>query len=59
LIVHILSRNVPLKHVIAKKIEGMIEVTRKRGRETAQVLNDLKEKRGYWKLKDGGLDRAL
>jgi len=37
----------------------MIEVTRKRGRETAQVLNDLKEKRGYWKLKDGGLDRAL
>ena len=37
----------------------MIEVTRKRGRGTTQVLNDLKEKRGHWKLKKGGLDGAL
>jgi hypothetical protein len=59
LIVHISSRNVLLKHVIGRKIERMTEVTRKRGRGTTQVLNDLKERRGYWKLKDGGLDSAL
>jgi hypothetical protein len=54
-----LSRNVLLKHVIERKMEGMTEVKRKRGRGSRQVLNDIKEKRGYWKLKDGGLDRAL
>jgi len=59
LIVHVLSRNGLLRHVIERKIEGMIEVTRKRGRGTTQVLNDLKEKRGHWKLKKGGLDGAL
>ena len=59
MIVHILSRNDLLKHVIERKIEGMIEVTRKRGRETTQVLNDFKENRGCWKRKEGGPDRAL
>jgi hypothetical protein len=57
LIVHILSRNGLLKHVIERKIEGMIEVTRRRGRGTAQV--DLKEKRAYWILKEGGIDGGL
>jgi hypothetical protein len=44
--VYILSRNGLLKHVIERKIEGRIEVTRRRGRRPRQVLNDLKEKRG-------------
>jgi hypothetical protein len=59
LIFHILSRNGLLRHVIEGKTEGMIEVTRKRGRGTRQVLNGLKEKRGHWKLETGGLDGAL
>jgi len=46
LIVGILSRNVLLKHVTERKIDGMIEVTRKRRRGTKQVLNDLKEREG-------------
>jgi hypothetical protein len=34
-------------------------VTGKRGRRDKQLLDDLKEKRGYWKLKEESLDRAL
>jgi hypothetical protein len=33
-----------------------IEVTRRRGRRVKQLLDDLKEKRGYWKLKEEALD---
>jgi hypothetical protein len=29
-----------------------IEVTRRRNRRRKQLLDDLKEKRGYWKLKE-------
>jgi hypothetical protein len=43
---HILFRNVPLKHVI----EGMIEGKRRQGGGHEQLLDDLKEKRRYWKL---------
>jgi len=32
-------------------------VTRRRGRIRKQLLDDLKETRGYWKLKDEALDR--
>jgi hypothetical protein len=31
-------------------------VTVRRGRRLKQLLNDLKEKRGYWKLKGEALD---
>jgi hypothetical protein len=48
-----------LKHVIEGKIKGRIEVTGRRGRRRKQLLADLKEKRGYCKLKDEALDRAL
>jgi hypothetical protein len=34
-------------------------MTGKRGRRRKQLLNDLKEKRGYWKLKEEALDRTL
>jgi hypothetical protein len=46
---HILRRNCLLKHVIKGKIEGRIEVTGRQGRRRKQLLDDLKEKRGYWK----------
>jgi hypothetical protein len=44
---HIMSGNCLLKHVIKGKIEGK----KRRGRRSKQLLNDLKEMRGYWKLK--------
>jgi hypothetical protein len=53
---HILRRNCLLKHVIAGKIEGRIKETGRRGRRRKQLLEDLKEKRGYWKLKEEALD---
>jgi hypothetical protein len=33
-------------------------MTGRRGRRRKQLLNDLKEKRGYWKLKEEALDRS-
>jgi hypothetical protein len=56
---HILSRNCLLKHVIEGKLEGRIEMTGRRGRRRKQLLDDLKEKRRYWKLKEEALDRTL
>jgi hypothetical protein len=44
---HILCKNCLLKHVIERKIEGRIEVTGRRGRRHKQLLDGLKEKRGY------------
>jgi hypothetical protein len=58
-IVHILRRNCLLKHVIEWKIEGRIEVTERQERRSKQLLNDLKERRGYWKLKEEALDGTL
>jgi hypothetical protein len=55
---HILCRNCLLKHVIEGKLEGRIEVTRRRGRRGKQLLADLKATRGYWKLKEEALDRT-
>ena len=48
---HSLRRNCLLKHVIEGKIHGRIEVMRRRGRRRKKLLEDLKEKRAYWKLK--------
>ena len=41
-----------MKHLIAGKTERRNEVTGRKGRRRKQLLNDLKEKRGFWKLKD-------
>jgi hypothetical protein len=49
---HILRRNRFLTHVIKGKIEGRIEVKGRQGRRRKQLLDDLKKKRGYWKLKE-------
>jgi hypothetical protein len=55
---HILRRNCLLKHVVEEKLEGRIEMTGRRGRRRKQLLDDLKEKRRYWKLKEEALDRT-
>jgi hypothetical protein len=49
---HILRRNCLLKHIIEGKIEGGIEVRGRQAVRRKQLLNDIKETRGYWKLKE-------
>jgi len=48
-----------LRHAIEGKIGKRIEVTGRRGRRRKQLLDDIKERRGYWKLKVEALDRTL
>jgi hypothetical protein len=52
---HILPRNCRLKHVIEGKKGGMV----RRGRTRKQLLDDLKEKRRYWNLREEVQDRTL
>jgi hypothetical protein len=52
---HMLRRNCLIKHIIEGKILG----TRRRGRRRMQLLDDLKKKRRYWKLKEEAQDRTL
>jgi len=54
-----MHRNCPIKHVIEGKIEGRIEVMGRRGRRRKQLLDDLKERRGAWKLKEEALGCTL
>jgi hypothetical protein len=58
-ICYVLRRNCLLKHAIEGKLEGRIEMMGRRGRRRKQLLDDLKEKRRYWKLKEEALDRTL
>jgi hypothetical protein len=44
--------------VIEGKLEGRIEMTGRRGRRR-KLLDDLKEKTRYWKLREEALDRTL
>jgi len=44
--------------VIEEKINGRIEVTGRRGRRRKQLLDNLKEKLWYCKLKEDALDRT-
>jgi hypothetical protein len=55
----ILRRNWLLKPVIEGRIEGRIEVAGRRGGRRKQLLDDLTETRGYWKLQEEALDRTL
>jgi hypothetical protein len=50
-----LLRNCLLEHVIEGKKKGK----RRRGRRRRQLLNVIKEKRGYWKLEGEALDRTV
>jgi hypothetical protein len=49
---HILRRSCFLQQVIEGKIKGGIEVTGRRGRRRRELLDDLKERRGYSHLKE-------
>jgi hypothetical protein len=50
-----LRRKCVLKHVIESNIEG----TRRGGKGSKQLLDDLKGTRGYWKLKGKALDHTV
>jgi hypothetical protein len=54
-IYHILSANCLLQHVVQVKIEETV----RRGRRSKQLLDDLKETRGYWKLKEEAQDSTV
>jgi hypothetical protein len=56
---HILRRNCLLQRVIEGKIQGEREVTGRRGRRRRKLLDDLKERRGYYHLKEEALDRTM
>jgi hypothetical protein len=54
-----LRGNCHLKRIIEGKIEGKWEGFKRRGRRRKQLFDDLKETRGYCKLKEEALDRTL
>ena len=54
-----MRKNCIVKHVIERNIDGKIEVRGRRGRRRKQLLDDLKETRGYCNLKEEILDRCL
>jgi hypothetical protein len=56
---HVLRRTSLLKHVMEGKIEQRLDVARRRGRRSKQILDKLKETREYWKLEKEVLDRTL
>jgi hypothetical protein len=56
---NILRRNCLLKHDIEGKMEGRKEMTIRRGSRRKQLLSDIKEEAGYWKLKAKALDPIL
>ena len=56
---YIWRRNCLLKRVVENKIEERIEVTGRRGGGSKQLLDNLKETREYWQLKEGALDNTL
>ena len=56
---HILRRSCLLQQVIEGKIKGQIEMTRRRGRRRKELLDDLKNRRGYSQLKEEAIDRTM
>jgi hypothetical protein len=56
---YILRRNCLLKQVVEGKIKGGIEMTGRRGRRRRELLDGLKERRGYSRLKEEALDRTM
>jgi len=55
----ILRWNCLLGHVTEGKTGGMIEVTGRRRRRRKNLLGDLKETGGYWKMKEEALDSTV
>jgi hypothetical protein len=56
---HILGINRILKRIIEGQIEEGREVTGSQGRRRKQLLDGVKERRGYWKLKQDVLDSTM
>jgi hypothetical protein len=54
-----LCRNCLLRQVGEGKIKAGIDVTGRRERRRRNLLDDLKEKRGYLYLKEETLDRSM
>jgi hypothetical protein len=54
-----LHRNCFLQWVTEGKIQGGIEVTGRQGRRRRKLLDDLKERRKYSRLKEESLDRTM
>ena len=52
-------RNCLLKYIIEGKRQRRTKLMGRRGRICKQLLDDLNEKKGYWKFKKEALDRAL
>jgi hypothetical protein len=58
-IAHILRRNCLLQQVIEGKIKGGIKVTGRRGRRRRKLLDDLKERKGYYHAKEEAPDHSI
>ena len=56
---YILRRNCLPIYVIQINMEGRMGVTGGPRRRRKELLNDLKEEGGYWKLKDAALDGTV
>jgi hypothetical protein len=56
---HILSRNCLPQRVTEGKIQGELKVTGRQGKRRMNLLDDLKERRGYSHLKEEALDRTM
>ena len=54
-----MRRNCLPQRVIEGKIKGGIGVTGRRGRRRRNLLDDLRERRGYSHLKQEALDRTV
>jgi len=55
----VLCRNCLVKQVTEGKIKGGIKVTGRQGRRCRKLLDDLKERRGYSRLKEKAMDCKL
>jgi hypothetical protein len=55
----ILRRNCLLRQAVEGKIKGGMDVTGRLGRRRRELLDDLKERRGYSHLKEEALDRTM
>ena len=56
---HVLLGLCLLKHVTEGMTDGRLQVTGGRGISRKQLVDDLKEKRGYSKVTEEALDRSL
>ena len=56
---HILRRKCLIKQVMEGKIKGEMEVTRRRGGRRRNLLDDLKDRRGYSHLKEEALESTI